>query len=510
MRYKVKIKKTGVRKLKQVAKDLQATMDEISAKKGEVYAQFGVVKDQFMAQFYGAPPKAGTPFADAVVPDSLREGLSTVEQGIDVKLTTGFSPQEVLDGRKSVVELVTLKGLKAEVEVSFLKSLHKTLQEAFKDKDNAFTQGLAMAGPAFGLSSRLKTELTFKDFAEIADHPMASQFVLTLSEILEKTIGTDLQGLREQRYDLADFEPDKVQALIDSGDVSKATVDELRTLNAVLALTDEVDPVTRADAAVYVGGLLSVDAEVRGHGFAELIGTIVRAASLRDRRWDHEHVHKAYLKAYDMPRYLELYGEEEKAQGEEMAYDYGEAMAAAPEGMAEGDYEDAPMMMEAMMEAPYDDRMEEKASLLMEAAEPLIKPDADVAPVVAKDNLPKRVKSTKPTAVAEDVYGDTEQMRQIKAYIQEQVQLRVNAAIDQEAERQIEQQMREFKEQYLKEAVQRIPQQNGSNQNQNGAQIGRIPANIVMGRQSLKKDAPAAGEKSERATRASRKDRAAA
>ena len=35
-------------------------------------------------------------------------------------------------------------------------------------------------------------------------------------------------------------------------------------------------------------------------------------------------------------------------------------------------------------------------------------------------------------------------MKQIKAYIQEQVQLRVNAAIDEEADRQIEDQMREF------------------------------------------------------------------
>lgn len=69
--------------------------------------------------------------------------------------------------------------------------------------------------------------------------------------------------------------------------------------------------------------------------------------------------------------------------------------------------------------------------------------------------------------------------------------------------------MREFKEQYLKEAVQRIPQQNSANSNRNGAQIGRIPANIVMGRQSQKKDTQVPGESSARATRASRKDRAA-
>jgi hypothetical protein len=85
----------------------------------------------------------------------------------------------------------------------------------------------------------------------------------------------------------------------------------------------------------------------------------------------------------------------------------------------------------------------------------------------------------------------------------------VNAAIDEEAERQIDLQMREFKEQYLREAVQRIPHQNGSNAGRHGAQVGRIPANIVMGRQSLKKDTTAVGESSARATRASRKDRAA-
>lgn len=48
-------------------------------------------------------------------------------------------------------------------------------------------------------------------------------------------------------------------------------------------------------------------------------------------------------------------------------------------------------------------------------------------------------------------------MKQIKAYIQEQVQLRVNAAIDEEAERQIDVQMREFKDQYVRESMNRVP-----------------------------------------------------
>jgi len=58
--------------------------------------------------------------------------------------------------------------------------------------------------------------------------------------------------------------------------------------------------------------------------------------------------------------------------------------------------------------------------------------------------------------------------------------------------------------------MQRMPQQHGDASNKNGVQAGRIPANIVMGRQPLKQDAPPAGEQSERPRRASRKDRAAA
>jgi len=55
-----------------------------------------------------------------------------------------------------------------------------------------------------------------------------------------------------------------------------------------------------------------------------------------------------------------------------------------------------------------------------------------------------------------------------------------------------------------------MPQQHGDASNKNGVQAGRIPANIATGRQLLKQDAPPAGEQSERASRASRKDRAAA
>lgn len=123
----------------------------------------------------------------------------------------------MVDSRKSLVELVTMKGLKVEFELAFLRSLGKALLEAFKDDSNPFTQGLAMAGPAFALSTKMKSEFTFKDFKEVEDHPMASKFVLTLSEILKKTVGSDLKELKEKRkeYDHSHFDPEKLQAIID-------------------------------------------------------------------------------------------------------------------------------------------------------------------------------------------------------------------------------------------------------------------------------------------------------
>lgn len=119
----------------------------------------------------------------------------------------GFSPQEVVDCKKSIAELVTEKGLKAELDIHFLKSIHKALMEAYKDQDdNPFKQGLAMAGPAFGLNTRLNLDLKFKDFEEIKSHPMSEYMVFTLSKIFEWTVDKDLKYLKEQKFDLNELD----------------------------------------------------------------------------------------------------------------------------------------------------------------------------------------------------------------------------------------------------------------------------------------------------------------
>jgi len=352
---------------------------------------------------------------DLVVPKSLVESLKNIEQGVTAKLTTGFSPQEIVKGEKSVVELVTMKGLKAEVEVSFLKSIKALLQEAFKDKDDGFAQGLGMTGPALLLDSNIKTALEFTEWSEIKDHPMASQIVLTLSEVLEKAIDMDIKTLKEQKFDISSLDQDKLRALVAKGELAQWRLDDLKAAADATALLDEIDPTTRADAFGYFGGLASVETEIRGNGFAELISIIVRSAAFQDCKRNYECIQQAYLLAYGQGKHAETYGGLPKRKAEE---------AEPAEAIMQVDPEQAPPL------------------------------EAGSSPNSFK---PRQVKS-RPTdnqkeSPSKDAESEAEKMKQIKAYIQEQVQLRVNAAIDEEADRQIEDQMREFKEQYLREAM---------------------------------------------------------
>jgi len=66
-----------------------------------------------------------------------------------------------------------------------------------------------------------------------------------------------------------------------------------------------------------------------------MIATIIKGAAYKPRQYCYEAVHKAYLKAYDNEKYLEIYGKED----EEM--------------MNNDDDEGVPMMADAEMMAEY-------------------------------------------------------------------------------------------------------------------------------------------------------------
>lgn len=254
----------------------------------------------------------------SMIPESLIEPLMDIDQGAKFKFTLGFSPQEVVDCKKSIAQLVCEKGLKAELDIHFLKSIHKALNAAFKDNEagevQAFKYGLSMAGPAFGLNTRLNLDVKFKEFEELESHPMANYMVFTLSQLFEMTTQRDLKAIKEGKFDLSEFDPEKLQELVDKEEITENNIDNAKSLHALMTIFEELDPVTKADLDVYLNDMFSVNGQVRGHGFGELIAAIIRGCTFDMRKSDHQRVHKAYLKAYDPQKFEEVYGEEERAR----------------------------------------------------------------------------------------------------------------------------------------------------------------------------------------------------
>jgi len=116
-----------------------------------------------------------------------------------------------------------------------------------------------MAGPAFGLNARLNFDLKFKDYEELKNHPMADNFVLTLDQIFKKFTDRDLKDLREGKFDLSEFDDEKIQALVDKEEIPKEAVETVKSFDALLTIMEELDPVTKADVDVYMNDMISIN-----------------------------------------------------------------------------------------------------------------------------------------------------------------------------------------------------------------------------------------------------------
>lgn len=130
-------------------------------------------------------------------------------------------------------------------------------------------------------------------------------------------MGKDLKTIQETKYDIFELDQEKIQALVDKEDLSERQYREAKMFSSLLTILDEVDPVTKADVDVYLNDMISVNVQLRGHGFGEMIATIIKGGAYKPRQYCYEAVHKAYLKAYDNEKYLEIYGKEDEEKKED-------------------------------------------------------------------------------------------------------------------------------------------------------------------------------------------------
>lgn len=132
----------------------------------QAHIKFFPMDKQLLVRFYLSIRTTGPK-----IPDIIREALKDVDQYFKIKMVSGIDGEELLTVEKPLVEHL-MKGFKNEYEFVFLKNLKKVAMEAIKD--SSLAEFLKVMGPAFALTSNSSVDLTFDDFEEIREHPMAN------------------------------------------------------------------------------------------------------------------------------------------------------------------------------------------------------------------------------------------------------------------------------------------------------------------------------------------------
>jgi len=98
------------------------------------------------------------------------------------KAVVGVDAEEIITADKPLLEHL-MKGFKFSWDFVFLKNIKKILLEEMQRTEKG-KEGLEMMGPAFALTSNSSIDLSFDDFDEVKEHPMADSILLSLEQII--------------------------------------------------------------------------------------------------------------------------------------------------------------------------------------------------------------------------------------------------------------------------------------------------------------------------------------
>ena len=149
-----------------------------------------------------------------------------------MKAVAGVDAEEVLSSDKPLLEHLT-KGFKVEYELVFLKNLKKALLEEVKDP--GIQHVLKMMGPAFALSSNSSVDLTFDDFDEVREHPMADHFLVSLAQIIEGAFGKSIDQAMKYKPDFSSVDKNELDQHIRTSEYCK---EKMQQLNAMVAIAN--------------------------------------------------------------------------------------------------------------------------------------------------------------------------------------------------------------------------------------------------------------------------------
>lgn len=214
-----------------------------------------------------APP----PLRDLRVPDEIQQLVSGIDQHIKVQVGLAASVDDVWDGEGPMIEQ-GVRGFCVSAQVQLISNVKKALMAALKDEESQrLAPILMMASPAFMVGVSGSLDVTYDDFDEIREHPMAGPAMVSCADLFEGVMGMsrdEALAPLERRGDLAGA---KSGGEGESEGMQDAALDALA---AVHELADNLAPEGRVEARVLLKdrGLVEYSLESPGLQKPALLG----------------------------------------------------------------------------------------------------------------------------------------------------------------------------------------------------------------------------------------------
>lgn len=103
-----------------------------------------------------------------------------------------------------------------------------------------------MLGPAFALSSNSSVDLTFDDFDEVREHPMADKFMISLSQIVEGAFGKSIDQMLKYKPDFSPVDKNELEQYLKTSEYAKEKMKQIEVQQAIAGLVREFAPDFRA------------------------------------------------------------------------------------------------------------------------------------------------------------------------------------------------------------------------------------------------------------------------
>ena len=143
---------------------------------------------------------------------------------------------------------------------------------------------LSMAGPAFGVGSNIQLNLNFKDMEEIKAHPMASQMLVNMDQLLTTLLGKDKATVLAHKPDFSSVSKEDLDKHYENSKYASEKKHVIDFIDFATEMLEDFDPICKVNLQSCLYNVGSTEVTIKGTGYAELVSLIVKAATvgLRD------------------------------------------------------------------------------------------------------------------------------------------------------------------------------------------------------------------------------------